>query len=408
MRILHVIPTIDSRDGGSPIACISLCRELARVGHDVTIFSTFMRGERENWRAYTGDLGSVKVRCFPVMRGSYGLSASLFCALAPAIKAADVVHIHGVYRFTLVAAAWWCRRYAVPYVVKPHGSLDPYVFRVRRWRKWPAEKLLIAPILAHASALHFTAEEEMLRAASSGLFRGSDGRSIFNAVIVPEGVESSASNHAATAEDFSTMFPQTVGKRIILFVGRLNFVKGLDILVKAFAMVFKTFSDTHLVLVGPDNEGYKAEVRRWLEAEDLAPQVTFTGMLSREATAAAYEAATIFVLPSYTESFGLVVCEALSHSLPIVISNRINIWREVAESQVGIITECDASQIAAAIIRVLADPESARAMAERGRLLVRRRFTAKAVSEQMLAVYRQLIDDWPVDTGARLESSARG
>jgi len=394
MQILHIASSLDSRDGGAAMACSALCRELARQGHEVEIYTTFVRGRRDDWRNYAGDLSQFTVRAFPVRTKMCDVSLGLYKALAKSVRTADVVHIHGIYRFNFIAGVRWSRHYQVPYVVKPHGSLDPFSYRVRRWRKWPFEKLVIAPAMAHAGAVQFTAEEEMLLAASTGLFRAGNHKPVFNAVIVPEGLDLSDSSSQLEAPDFAQLFPQTAGKRVILFLGRINFKKGLDILAKAYGIVRRVSPDTHLVIAGPDNEGYEATVRRCLEIEGLTPHVTFTGMLVGAAKSAAFKAANVFVLPSYTENFGLVLCEAMQYSLPVVVSNKVNIWREIAGADAGVVVECAPSQVAEAILSLLEKPELARAMGERGKRLVRERYGMESVAQQMLNVYQRLVADY--------------
>ncbi|MBF6571138.1 MAG: glycosyltransferase [Candidatus Binataceae bacterium] len=394
MRILHIASGLDSRDGGAATACTALCRELARQGHDVTIYTTFLRGRRDNWRHYAGDLRRLTVRAFPVLPNTYDISLALYRALAESVRTTDVVHIHGIYRFNFIAGVRWSRHYQVPYVVKPHGSLDPFLYRVRRWRKWPLEKLVVASALAHAGAVQFTAEEEMLLAASTGLFRADNQKPVFNAVVVPEGVDLNDSSPQPVGPDFAQLFPQAAGKRVILFLGRINFKKGLDILAKAYGIVRRVLPDTHLVIAGPDNEGYEATLRRCLAIEGVAPHVTFTGMLTGAAKIAAFKAASVFVLPSYTENFGLVLCEAMQHSLPVVVSNKVNIWREIAAADAGIVVECAPSQVAAAILKLLEKPELAQAMGERGASLVREQYRIESVAQDMLEVYQRLIADY--------------
>lgn len=389
LRILHVLARLDARSGGAAAACLSLCSELARRGHRISIYTT-TEGPGEEWREKTEPYG-IEVRRFHVVPGSYGFSWGLFRALKHAVRDADVVHVHGIYRFHLVTVAFWCRRYKVPYVVKTMGMLDPFLLQVRRWRKWPAERLLIAPALARATAVQFTAEEEMLLAARSGLFETENDTSISNAIIVPEGIEyDPRSQPSNDTDEFVTKFPETKNKTIVLFLSRLDFKKGLDILAKAFAVVAQQRPDAHLVIAGHD-EGYERKVKLCLAEHGMLERTTFTGMLLGTLKSAAYEAASVFVLPSYTENFGMVVCEALSHGLPVVMSDRVNIWREVEEARAGFITKCDPMETAAGMLEILRNPIESKAMGERGRRLVRERFSSEVVVGRILSAYEAMV-----------------
>lgn len=387
MKILHVVPSIDVRHGGSVASCLDLCRELSRQGEDVAICAA---GEQRP----PGDRGGrqadgVTIFDVPMSRGPYGVSVAMFNALRRAIPAIDIVHIHGIYRFHLPAAAALCVYYGVPYVVKPHGSLDPYLFRVRRWRKAAPEWLFVEPSLRYASAVHFTTAEEMILAASTAIFRNSSDGTVANAIIVPEGVTLDAASDIAP-EEFVEAHPETRGMRLVLFLGRINFKKGLDILAKAFGLASRKRDDLWLVIAGPDNEGYASQVRGWLAAEGVLNRSTFTGMLVGAQKQAAYRAAAVFVLPSYTENFGMTIMEALNHGSPVVISTKVNIWRDLKAAGAGIVTECNAAHVAEAILKVVENPVAAREMVQRGRELVRR-FSWELVAADMRAHYRRLV-----------------
>ncbi|MCX5892045.1 MAG: glycosyltransferase, partial [Deltaproteobacteria bacterium] len=118
-------------------------------------------------------------------------------------------------------------------------------------------------------------------------------------------------------------------------MGRINFKKGLDLLVQALAQVVRRRPDVHLVVAGPDNDGWGARVKDWLKAAGISDYATFTGRLLGEEKPAALRDARMFVLPSYSENFGLAVVEALACGLPVVISDQVNIWREVEAAGAG-------------------------------------------------------------------------
>ncbi|MQY59458.1 MAG: glycosyltransferase, partial [Clostridia bacterium] len=182
------------------------------------------------------------------------------------------------------------------------------------------------------------------------------------------------------------------GKKIILFLSRINFKKGLDILARAFGEVARKRDDVYLVLAGPDNEGYGAKVRAWLQEEGALGRSIFTGMLLGEEKLAALRDSDIFVLPSYTENFGIAVVEAMACGLPVIISNKVNIWGEVSEVGAGIITDCDSHQVAETIARLLDDRNLREEMGERGKKLVEEKYTWPEVAKEMIEVYEQILD----------------
>jgi glycosyltransferase involved in cell wall biosynthesis len=386
LRILHVIWGLAARYGGPPQVCQELCQELARRGERVTIYTTNIDGpsesdvplERPVW------INGVEVRYFPVQAPRrYALSWPLAGALRRAIPEQDIVHIHMLYNFPSTVAAHYCRRAHVPYLVWPHGALDPYLFRRHRGRKRVYERLFEWRNLNQAAAIHFTAREEEELVRPLGLqARG---------VIVPPGVHPDRYVDGPGRAAFLDAWPETRGRRVVLFLGRLNFKKGLDILARAFAELARRREDVHLLLAGPDDDGYGRTVRGWLEAEGVLHRCTFAGMLVGPRKLAALANADVFVLPSYTENFGVAVVEAMACGLPVVISNRVNIWREVAEAGAGQVVGCNAGEVSRALAAVIEDTAGRPAMAARARTLVAERFSWAATGRQMVEVYREIV-----------------
>lgn len=388
MRILHVIPSLARRHGGPPKAARELCRELARMGHEVTIYTTDLDGNQRLDVAVDvpirGEDEVVRWYFATQRSGLYGVSLSLIRALRRNLRSFDVVHIHTLYRFTSTVAAHYSRREGVPYIVRPHGTLDPFLFHRHRVRKRVYEALFENRNLEQAAAVHFTADDEMKLAQSSGLrFRG---------VVVPNGVDSKpTADRKQLREQSSRDWPATNGKKVILFLGRLTFKKGLDLLAKAFGALARTRSDVHLLLAGPDDEGYGKRVRQWLDDEGVLDRVTFAGMLEGERKEAAFAAADTFVLPSYTENFGIAVVEALAAGTPVIISNRVNIWREISDAHAGLIVNCDANELAQAIATLLDNAELRHDLAEAGKQLVADKFSWPKIAIKMTAIYRDAI-----------------
>jgi len=388
MRILHVIPSLARRHGGPPKAAQELCRELVRMGHEVTIYTTNLDGNQRLDvpvdQPIRGEDGVVRWYFATQRSGLYGVSMSLIRALRRNIRSFDVVHIHTLYRFTSTVAAHYCRREGVPYILRTHGTLDPFLFYRHRLRKRVYEALFETRNLESAAAVHFTADDEMSLAQSLGLrFRG---------VVVPNGVDSkSLSDLGQLRERFARDWPETSGKRVILFLGRLTFKKGLDLLAKAFGALARTRSDIHLFLAGPDDEGYGKKVRQWLDDEGVLDLVTFAGMLEGECKEAAFAAADMFVLPSYTENFGIAVAEALAAGTPVIISNKVNIWREISAAHAGLVVNCDVDELARAIATLFDSAQLRHDLSEAGKQLVAEKFNWPKIAVKMTAIYTDVI-----------------
>lgn len=387
MKMLHVIASIAPRYGGPSSVVVHLCRKMAKLGHEATIFTTNING-KENLNVpldrpvYTD---GVKVRYFPVQWPRYyTVSLPLGRALAKDTSKFDIIHIHSIYSFHTLVASHYCRKFNVPYLIRPHGSLDPYLTERHPVRKRVYTLLFLQRDLDRAAAIHFNTQEEM-RLTESFEIKAPG-------VVVPNGIDPSEFSDPSAQGLFRRKCPELKDKEIILFLGRINFKKGLDILARAFGEVARKRENAYLVLTGPDNEGYGMKVRAWLRGEGALGRSIFTGMLFGEEKLPILKDSDIFVLPSYTENFGIAVVEAMACGLPVVISNRVNIWREVSDAGAGIVTDCDSHQVAEAILRLLDDRNLREEMGKRGKRLVEEKYTWQKVARQMIEVYEQVLE----------------
>lgn len=398
MRILHVIPTLGPLAGGANVSCFELCRALTQLGAQVAIYTMYSMDEDLPQGVHAGFcnpvmLDGVSVSFFRAYGPNrYPISFSLARALARIRGKFDVVHIHSLYRFHLPVAAYYCRKYGIPYVVKPHGSLDPFLYVRGRLMKTVHEWLFDRRAYVNASAVQFTAKDEQILASGTGFFgteKMGTGVIIPNGVVIPEGVKEISEQ--GEREIILRKFPQLAGKKLVLFLGRINVKKGLDILVPAFARVHSRYPEAHLIIAGPDSEGLGRKVKTWLEEEGVAEHATFTGMVLGTEKASLFKFSKVFVLSSYTENFGVAIIEAMGVGVPVVISNKVNIWREIADARAGIVTNCDVGEVADAIEKILGDPVESKNMGARGMQAARELFDWNLVARKILNLYESFV-----------------
>lgn len=386
MKILHVIANLAPRYGGPPKACFEMARAMASLGHRVSIYTTNQDGPTELNVPTDHPVikDGVEIRYFTIQHPRFwGFSIPLVLALRKVIRESDIVHIHSLYLFHGVAAAHYCRKYNIPYLICPHGTLDPFLYKRHRLRKSVMEFLFERRNIKYAAAIHFTMEEEK-KLAEPYIFKTLG-------IVVPHGLDLSEYESLPKQGAFRSQYPEIGGKKIILFFGRLNFKKGLDVLVRAFAQVAQEWDDVRLVIAGPDNDGYGEKVREWLRRRGVLNRATFTGMLLGKDKLSVLRDGDMFVLPSYTENFGIAVMEAMACGVPVVISDKVNIWREIAASGAGRVAPCDADRFAEIISELLENRESAKQMGERGKALVMERFQWSDVAQTMEDAYRSII-----------------
>jgi glycosyltransferase involved in cell wall biosynthesis len=291
--------------------------------------------------------------------------------------ASDVLHDNGIWlphnhRLAVLAA----KRH-IPRVVSTRGMLEPWAFRHKGLKKWLAWQLYQRRDLQQAQLLHTTAAQEARNLENSGL--GVPVCTIPNGVDLPTIEPGKAA--ARKARD--------AGQRSALFVGRIYPIKGLPMLVEAWARVRP--QGWRLLIAGPDEAGHRAEVERAVFVAGLNDVVSFLGPVESEAKSAAYFNADLFILPSYSESFGMAVGEALAHGLP-VLTTKGTPWPGLTERDCGWCVDPTVDGIAQGLRQATSqDPATLRAMGARGRAWVAVEFRWDAVAKQFIAAYEHLL-----------------
>lgn len=370
-----MVQTLDPSTGGVVRAVVSLSNGLARRGHRVEIVA--LDEPHSPW------LEEIQLPIHALGSGltSYRYSKKLLPWLRAHGSGFDCVIVNGLWQY-MSFAAW--RTFAgsrIPYFVFPHGMLDPWFKRtfrrkhLKKWLSWPWSDYRV---LRDARAVIFTSEEERLQARTSfWLYRACER-------ISPLGIESHSIAPRAR-EEFLARYPQLRETRIFLFLGRLHPKKGCDMLIDAWPH----HAELSLVLAGPDQIGWEKELRARVH-RDLATRVVFTGMLEGEMKIGAFAAADAFVLPSHQENFGLSVVEALSFGLPVLISNQVNIWREIEADHAGYVENDDREGTRRLLERWMKTPPSERdAMRENARKCFERRFEISRAVESLLTILEE-------------------
>ena len=386
MKILHVVPSLDPSYGGPTTAALGLSSALARQGQDVEIVTTNagVRGKLSVPLGKPVILRNVSVTYFSHQYfRNFKISLPLAGALKKRIPRFDIVHIHSLFQFSTLAACHYCRHYKKPYIICTLGQLDAYALKRKFLRKKTYLRLFENRNLKNASALHFATEDERNHLADPSLKN--------RGVVVSLGLDFDEFTNLPETGSFRTRYPLLGKKKIILFFGRVNFKKGLDILVSAFARIVAKRDEVILVIAGPDNESYGRKVKSWLHTRGIAGRVLFTGMLLDKDKLAVLRDSDIFVLPSYSESFGLAVIEAMACGLPVVISDRVGIFKEIMAARAGSIVACEEEKLTDALTHLLDNPGLRREMGENGRRLVQDQFTWDAAAQRMLRCYQDVL-----------------
>jgi len=380
LRILHVVPSYyPAMRYGGPIRSVqALCAALVRRGHDVSVYTTNVDGDRDS-NVPLGEpvnLEGVMVNYFhvPALRRLYW-SPSLARRLRHTVAGFDVVHLHSIYLWPTYAAARAAEKARVPYVMSPRGMLVGDVIRLKsRLIKSAWIDLVERRSLAQAARLHVTAEIEEYEARALGL-------SLPKVFCVPNGVDSPDPRMPLDAGPFGW-----VPRPYALFLSRLNRKKGLDRLIRCWKWV----PQLKLVIAG-DDANYLPELHRMAETEGVAARLHVVGPVRDEHKWALFENAEMFVLPSYSENFGNAVAEAMAMACPVVVTPEVGIAKFVRDAGAGVVTPGEPRVLANAITALHRDKVGRRRQGIAGRQAAIAHLSWNGIALQMETEYRRIV-----------------
>jgi glycosyltransferase involved in cell wall biosynthesis len=300
------------------------------------------------------------------------------------VRTYDLVHIHALFSYAAVAAWASARRSGVPYIVRPLGTLNRFGMERRRpMLKRLSYALIERRILAGAARVHYTSEAERLEASALAPTRP--------AAVILNGIELRSFGGLTPSGWIRRRAPHLAGRTIVLFLSRIDRKKGLDLLLPAFARLRAARPDVALVVAGDGDAELTVRLRAEATRLRIDRDLYWAGFLGCEEKQAALADADVFVLPSYSENFGLSVVEAMASRLPVVVSDQVAIHHEVAGGGAGLVTRCEVPPLAAALASLVSDPGLRRRLGEAGQRLAQRRFSADAMTSAVLAMYREVL-----------------
>ncbi|HEY4801493.1 MAG TPA: glycosyltransferase [Paraburkholderia sp.] len=392
MKILHLVSTVDPRSGGPIEGVRQSGLAMTALGHQIEVASL-------------DPIDAPYVREFPLAlhalgpgRGHYGYSPGYVPWLRANAGRFDAAIVHGLWQYHGFGA-WRALRHAqLPYYVYTHGMLDPWfkatypVKHLKKWTYWPWGDFRV---LRDAAAVIFTTDEERLLARQSfWLYRA-------NERVVPFGTNAPREDPHTLREAFLQESPHLQNKRIVLFLGRLHPKKGCDMLVHAFAEHAHEIPDAHLLIAGPDKGNWQPALHAIAQSHGIAHRISWPGMLQGNLKWGAFYASDVFVLPSHQENFGVAVAEALACGLPVLVSDKVGVWREVQADHAGFV----APDTVAGTQRLFA---AWRALDERARNTMRsqarRTFDARFAMDGMVHSLLGLLQEHPSHAAARFRA----
>ncbi len=335
-----------------------------------------------------------RVFYFPKQTEFYKVSIPLWIWLCRNVTKYDVVHVHAVFSFSTLAAGWACRLRRVPYIVRPLGVLNAWgMNNRRRWIKTLSFRLLDKPVLDHASAIHYTSAQEADEAARLGLRARS--------VVIPLGIDLKPFLSLPSPELFTTRFPETAGRPVILFLSRLDPKKNVELLLEAMTRLGSeksnpirpnpTGSDSLLVIAGSGTPAYVAELKARAWALGLEKRVVWAGHLEGDVKLSALAAATVYVLPSHSENFGIALLEAMAAGLACVSTAGVALAVEAANEEAVLLSEGAPQKLAGMLNRLLSNPSERHALEVAAAQLAQRKYSSEVMSKSLESLYDDIV-----------------
>ena len=384
MNVLHVIPSLSLAHGGPTRALMQMERVLCAQGVQVHTLTSDDDGPGRRDTTLTGqtlrvDTGAMRTHLRKAI-DFYKVAPGMLPWLRRHVREFDVVHIHALFSFSSIAAAWAARKAGVPYIVRPLGTLDRYGVTQRRpWLKRWSLACLDGPALRHAAAVHFTSEAEQQQAQAWGW--------PMHGVVIPLGIDPPAVLAPSMAR---RLWPALGDGPVVLYLSRLDPKKNVEGLLNAWSRVSSVHPQARLLVAGGGDAAFVQALHQHADSLGLAGSVVWAGPVEGDAKAAALGVARLFVLPSFSENFGIAAAEALMAGLPCVLAEGVAIAGDVQAAGAGLCVSPDAASVAAALDALLNDPDRCQAMSHRARALAAQRYSAEAMGASLLGLYKEV------------------
>jgi len=369
LRILHVLPTRAMEYGGPVTVAEHMVDELLRLGVKAAIFPSKVENSNRS--------------CLSVWK-----------ELDHTIAGSDIVHIHGLWNFHANFAAHAAQWRRTPFLVTPHGMLDRWALRRSRLKKIAYGFLFERRNLRKAARVQFFNDEELIESQ--------DFEPRLKAFVLPNGVQTDLWRSVPGRNAFLETHPEFRGRVVVLFLGRLHPKKGFDLLIPAFATVSQRINGLHLVIAGPDENGYRQKIEEMVKQCGVSDQVTFTGMVQGETKREILAASDFFILTSHQEGDSIAVKEAMAAGLPVIITNSCH-FNEVAQEGAGIVVPQDIKEITKALEKMATEAQREE-MGKRAANLIAKHYTWTRIVEQLLETYKEILiseNPKPINNNAR-------
>ena len=388
MKIIQSIASLKKENGGTTFFVTDLSLALTELGEEVSLITKFNQKYTSKKNLYLPP--ESMVNSILVKEKYQGLFLDFFDnsyrnAVRQELKKATVIHITGLWNLTSHQAIVESKKLEIPIIISPQGMLEPWAIKQRFWKKKLAWLLYQNWDLKSAKVIHATAEQEAENLRRLGLRQP--------IAIIPNCINFE-NLKTVTSKNYLNLStnPKNVNKiRKLLFLSRIHPKKGLIELVRAWSKIHP--KNWKVVVAGPSEGDHRAEVELFIKKKKLTKYFEFVGSVEGEEKNKLYQTADLFILPTFSENFGIVVAEALASGVP-VITTKAAPWQGIEKFKCGWWIDVGEEPLKFALEEALhSSPEKLSEMGERGKIYAENTFGSIMVAKQMLEVYRWMLGE---------------
>ena len=395
MRILQVIPYFPPAYafGGPVQVAYQISKELAKRGHEITVYTTDAKN-LDSRLVLKKDVKNVngKIRIYymknltmmSVKKAKLFITPKIISVVKREIRDFDIIHLHEYRTFQNIVIHHYARKCNIPYILQAHGSVP----RIGSWRRLKQ----IYDISFGYRCLKDASKLIALNKAESMQYKNM-GISENKIAIIPNGIDLSKYANLPSRNLFKEKFNIAREKKIILYLGRINRIKGLDFLIKTYAYLTRkmNYKDIILVIAGPD-DGYLCKAKYLVKKLNISKSVIFTGPLYGYDKLAAYVDSVVYVLPSRYECFPITILEAYACKKPVIVSNIESLKNLVIDNKTGFFFEIgNFNQLAQKIFYLLNNEDKAIEMGKEARRIVEKMYSIERVTDRLEKLYRKAV-----------------
>lgn len=392
MKVLHVIPSVSPALGGPTQVVLNLVKALREHGVDAEIATTNDNGSELLDVPLNQRLEYEQVPVWFLPRFSPPMKEFIFSAaltrwLWQHLRDYDIIHTHYLFSYASTCAGAIARLQGIPYTVRTIGQLTPWALAQSGLKKRIYTFLIERHNLNCAGAIHCTSAGEVEDVGNFGIQTPT--------INLPLGV-----NHPIdwpeAKQKLHNVYGISTTTPVVLFLSRLHPKKRPDLLLQALSQLAAQNYDFHLILAGSGEVDYLSYLTNLVSSLGLQERTSIPGFVTGGDKNLLLQAADIFVLPSFSENFGVAVAEAMAAGLPVVITPDVQISPEIAAEQAGLVVEGEVEPLANAIAQLLTSPNLRRQLGENGKRLANRRYSWSAIAQNLICVYSAIIKGQPL------------